>query len=73
MPLVFDPGERWEYGTNIDWVGKMVEAASGKRLGDYFRQNIFESLGMNSTGFKISDSMLVQHSARLSTIFEDDS
>ena len=35
----------------------MVEAASGKRLGEYFRQNIFEPLGMNSTGFKISDSM----------------
>ena len=57
VPLVFDPGERWEYGINIDWVGKTVEAASGKRLGDYFRQNIFEPLGMNSTGFKISDNM----------------
>ena len=30
MPLVFDPGERWEYGINIDWVGKAVEAASGQ-------------------------------------------
>ena len=44
VPLVFDPGERWEYGINIDWVGKMVEAESGKRFGDYFRQNIFAPL-----------------------------
>src|SRR3989442_1607264 len=31
-PLLFDPGEGWEYGINIDWVGKIVEAASGQRL-----------------------------------------
>ena len=35
-PLTFDPGERWDYGINIDWVGKAVEASSGKKLGDYF-------------------------------------
>ena len=33
MPLLFDPGERWDYGINIDWAGKMVEATSGKKLG----------------------------------------
>ena len=31
--LLFDPGERWEYGSSIDWVGKVVEGARGKRLG----------------------------------------
>jgi CubicO group peptidase (beta-lactamase class C family) len=30
-PLLFDPGERWEYGINIDWAGKMVEAVSGQK------------------------------------------
>ena len=35
-PLLFDPGQRWEYGINIDWVGQIVERASGMRLGDYF-------------------------------------
>jgi CubicO group peptidase (beta-lactamase class C family) len=54
LPLVFDPGERWEYGTNIDWIGKMVEAVSGQKLGDYLQQNLFAPLGMNSTSFKIS-------------------
>ena len=29
-PLLSDPGERWEYGINIDWAGKMVETVSGK-------------------------------------------
>jgi CubicO group peptidase (beta-lactamase class C family) len=55
-PLVFDPGERWEYGINIDLVGKMVEAVSGERLGEYMRENIFAPLGMGDTGFRISPS-----------------
>jgi methyl acetate hydrolase len=57
LPLVFDPGERWEYGINIDWAGKMVEAASGRRLGDYFREHIFDPLGMADTAFRISPAM----------------
>jgi CubicO group peptidase (beta-lactamase class C family) len=56
-PLMTDPGTRWEYGTNIDFVGKAVEAVSGKKLDAYLRDNIFTPLGMNDTGFKISDSM----------------
>ena len=56
-PLLFDPGERWQYGINIDWAGKMVEAASGKKLGQYMRDNILGPLGMDSTGFRITDSM----------------
>ncbi len=56
-PVCSEPGTRWEYGTNIDFVGKAVEAASGKKLDAYLRDNIFAPLGMNDTGFKISDSM----------------
>jgi CubicO group peptidase (beta-lactamase class C family) len=56
-PLASDPGTRWEYGTNIDFVGKAVEAVSGKKLDAYLRDNIFAPLGMNDTAFKISDSM----------------
>ena len=56
-PIMTDPGTRWEYGTNIDFVGKAVEAASGKKLDAYLRENMFAPLGMNDTGFKISDSM----------------
>jgi methyl acetate hydrolase len=56
-PLMTDPGTRWEYGTNIDFVGKAVEAVSGKRLDAYLRDHMFTPLGMNDTGFKISDAM----------------
>src|SRR5215470_2615628 len=56
-PLASDPGTRWEYGTNIDFVGKAVEAASGKRLDAYLRDHILAPLGMNDTGFKITDDM----------------
>jgi methyl acetate hydrolase len=52
-PLFNDPGERWEYGINIDFVGKAVEAASGKKLDAYLRDHIFSPLGMNDTAFKI--------------------
>jgi CubicO group peptidase (beta-lactamase class C family) len=53
-PLVADPGERWEYGINIDFVGKVVEAVSGKRLDTYLREHIFAPLGMKDTGFKLT-------------------
>ena len=56
-PITTDPGTRWEYGTNIDFVGKAVEAASGKRLDAYLRDHMFAPLGMADTGFKISDAM----------------
>ena len=51
LPLLFDPGERWQYGINIDWVGLAVEAASGKTLDVYFREHIFDPLGMTNTEF----------------------
>src|SRR5262245_2228085 len=48
-PLLFDPGERWGYGINTEWVGKIVEAVSGQRLGDYLRDNLSAPLAMHST------------------------
>ncbi len=51
LPLVFDPGERWEYGINIDWVGRAVEAAAGLSLDLYSQAHIFAPLGMTDTGF----------------------
>ena len=54
LPLSFDPGERWQYGINIDWVGRTVEAVSGLPLEVYFRQHIFTPLGMSDTDYVIS-------------------
>src|SRR5215831_19148898 len=56
-PIASDPGTRWEYGTNIDFVGKAVEAVSGKKLDAYLRDQLFAPLGMNDTGFKLTDAM----------------
>jgi methyl acetate hydrolase len=56
MPLVFDPGERWEYGINLDWVGRAVEAVSGLPLEVYFRQRIFAPLGMVDTDYVVSST-----------------
>jgi methyl acetate hydrolase len=53
-PLLFDPGDRWEYGIGIDWAGKMVEAVSGQTLDRYLQENILGPLGMTDTSFRIS-------------------
>jgi methyl acetate hydrolase len=68
LPLLFDPGERWNYGINIEWVGKVIEGASGMTLGAYLRDNVFGPLGMDSTGFRITPSMR----ERLSQLHERD-
>jgi len=49
--------ERWNYGINIEWAGKIVEAVSGKRLGAYLNECLLAPLGMNDTAFKITPSM----------------
>ncbi|KMO29954.1 1,4-butanediol diacrylate esterase [Methylobacterium variabile] len=56
-PLLFDPGESWEYGSNIDWAGQVVEAVTGQRLGAVMRERIFSALGMDSTGFVLTPAM----------------
>jgi CubicO group peptidase (beta-lactamase class C family) len=55
-PLLFDPGDRWDYGINIDWAGKMVEAVTGQKLDRVLQDNIFGPLGMTDTSFRISPS-----------------
>ncbi len=56
-PLVFDPGERWEYGIGIDWVGRIVEIVSGLGLDAYLRRHLFDPLGMRDTGFEPNPDM----------------
>jgi methyl acetate hydrolase len=55
--LLHDPGERWTYGVNIDWVGKVVEAVRGKRLGEVLRERIFDPLEMQDIGFELTPAM----------------
>ena len=56
-PLLFDPGEEWQYGTNIDWCGQVVEGITGRRLGEVFQTRIFEPLGIREMTFEIDDSI----------------
>src|SRR4029077_50245 len=56
-PLLFDPGEQWEYGSNIDWAGQVVEGIAGKRLGEVMKERIFKPLGMEDTAFSMNESM----------------
>ncbi len=56
--LLHDPGERWTYGVNIDWAGKVVEAVRGKRLGEVMRERVFDPLEMHDIGFTMTPSML---------------
>lgn len=56
-PLAFDPGTRWQYGVGIDWAGKVVEALTGESLDAYFQANICGPLGMDSTGYMLTDAL----------------
>lgn len=53
MPLEFRPGQKWKYGVSADVMGAVIEVASGKRFGDFMREEIFEPLGMKDTGFSL--------------------
>jgi methyl acetate hydrolase len=57
-PLAFQPGTQWEYGTNTDWLGVLIEQRSGERLVDYFEKNIFDPLGMKDTHFELPEDKL---------------
>ena len=51
IPLLFNPGDRWEYSLAVDVLGRLVEVISGKKLDEFFRERIFVPLGMNDTYF----------------------
>src|SRR4029078_5208985 len=62
-PLLFDPGDRWEYGINIDWVGKAVEAVTNQSLETYLRTNVFEPLQMRDSGFILGPAQRARRSS----------
>jgi len=57
QPRLFESGTSYMYGTNIDWVGRLVEKISGMNLEDYFRKHITGPLEMNSTWFNVPDEL----------------
>jgi methyl acetate hydrolase len=66
LPLAFDPGDTWEYGISIDWVGRLVESVSGQPLDAYFRERIFGPLGMKDTAYVVTPELR----ARLTSIHQ---
>jgi CubicO group peptidase (beta-lactamase class C family) len=63
LPLEFSPGEAWSYSAATDVVGHLVELMSGMSLDDYFRERIFEPLGMVDTGFVVPESKRARFAA----------
>jgi len=68
IPLLYQPGTVWEYSLASDLLGRVVEAASGKRLGDFLSQRIFKPLKMVDTAFWVSEA----NRGRLAEPFEKD-
>jgi CubicO group peptidase (beta-lactamase class C family) len=58
LPLLFSPGDRWEYGLSVDVLGRLVEVVSGMPFDQFLRTRIFEPLGMKDTYFFIPDDKL---------------
>jgi CubicO group peptidase (beta-lactamase class C family) len=65
IPLAFDPGTQWQYGLSHDVLGALIEVLSGKSLGQFFKDEIFEPLAMNDTFFNIPEEK--QH--RLASLY----
>jgi CubicO group peptidase (beta-lactamase class C family) len=55
IPLVFDPGDRFEYGISTDWIGIIIERVTGDSLRKYVLDNILGPLGMTNTDFLVND------------------
>ena len=75
-PLAFEPGTRWQYGTGVDWTGRLVERLSGWTLEEYFQRNIFQPLGMIDTSFIMPaakfDRMVSNYHRQADGVLKDD-
>ncbi len=69
LPLQFQPGTVWEYSHSADILGRVVEVASGMPLYDFEKKNLLSVLGMNETGFYVTDQA---KQSRISEPFPND-
>jgi CubicO group peptidase (beta-lactamase class C family) len=58
LPLLFNPGERWEYSLSADVLGRLVEVVSGKPFDEFLRTRVFEPLNMKDTYFFLPENKL---------------
>ena len=68
IPLLFEPGTRWNYGLSADVLGAIVEKASGMRFGEFLQTRIFEPLGMKDTAFYVPP----EKQQRLAKVYDRD-
>jgi CubicO group peptidase (beta-lactamase class C family) len=68
MPLLHQPGTRWEYGRSTDVLGRLVEVLSGQTLSEFFEQHILAPLGMTDTAFHVPE----RHHSRIAEAFGRD-
>lgn len=60
MRRLFEPGEKWQYGVSLDWIGWVIEKISGQNLEDYIRKNIAEPLQMSSAWFNLPEELAIK-------------
>jgi len=65
IPLAYDPGSRWNYGTSHDLLAALIQRVSGLSFAEYMKTVIFEPLGMTDTGF----SLPLAKQSRLAAIY----
>ncbi len=53
VPLTFEPGDSWMYGSSVDYAGLLIERVSGLTLEKYMQQNLWEPLGIKDMTFKL--------------------
>lgn len=70
LPLLFNPGERWEYSLSVDVLGRLVEVVSGLPLDQFFRTRILDPLGMKDTYFYLPDNKAARLAAAY-TYYDD--
>ncbi|HEX2332685.1 MAG TPA: serine hydrolase domain-containing protein [Burkholderiales bacterium] len=67
VPLAFHPGTTWHYSLASDVLGRVIEAASGKRLGEFLQERLFRPLRMRDTGFSVPQAKMARLAEPLET------
>jgi len=60
LPLLFQPGARWEYSVAVDVQGRLIEVLTGKKLGDALAERVLQPLGMVDSGFQVPAAKLAR-------------
>lgn len=68
VPIEFHPGTHWQYGYGHDILAGLIQVVSGKTVGQFLQDEIFDPLGMKDTGFRYRDGI----ESRMASIYKKD-